>query len=78
MYDEIFETMIKYLEEVKHWTRENMTENARFADDLGGKSLDLAHLITFMEAEFDVDIPYMKLVKQKTLGEMARYIEKNM
>jgi len=78
MYEEIFETMVNHLVEVKHWDPEKMTEDALFAEDLGGKSLDLAHLATFLEAEFDVDVPYMKFVKQKTLGEMAKFVAKAM
>ncbi|MBQ9032073.1 MAG: acyl carrier protein [Parasporobacterium sp.] len=78
MYEEIFETMVNHLAEIKNWKIEDMKEDALFADDLGGKSLDLAHLATFLEAEFDVDVPYMKFVKQKTLGEMARFVAKAM
>ena len=78
MYEEVLEAIVKYLTENRHWDEAALKEDALFVEDLGGKSLDIAHLATYLEAEFDVDVPYMKFCKQKTLGEMAKFVEKAM
>lgn len=78
MYQEALEAIINRLAEVKKLDPETLNENTHFYEDLSGTSLELAHLGTFLESEFDVDLPYMKFSKQKTLGEMAKFIEKAM
>lgn len=74
MFDQALEAIMDYLAETKHISKDSMTKDSLFVEELNGKSLDYAHLSSFLEAEFDVDIPYMKFSKQKTLGEMAQYV----
>ena len=78
MYEEILSAIINHLVNAKHVDGSSLNENTHFINDLGGKSLEIAHLAGFLEAEFDVDLPYMKFSKQKTLGEMARFVEESM
>lgn len=78
MYEEILNALIDYLTDCKKLAKESMTEDTLFQEDLGGKSVDIAHLAAFLEAEYDVDLPYMKFSKQKTLGDMARFVEQSM
>ncbi|MGI6333991.1 MAG: acyl carrier protein [Saccharofermentanales bacterium] len=78
MYDEILDAIIERLAKTKHIQKASMSETTLFVEDLNGKSLEIAHLATFLEAEFDVDLPYMKFSKQRTLGDMARFVEESM
>jgi len=48
-------------------------ENTEFKA-LGMKSVNYTQLTTALEDYFDVEIPYMKFRKNKTIGEAADYI----
>ena len=76
MYQEIYEAMCGQIAKQLHCTPDKLTEDTRFLEDLGAKSYDYLHLAVFLEAEYDVDLPYMKFSKNKTLKEMAEYVAK--
>lgn len=48
-------------------------ENTEF-ESLGMKSVNYTQLTTALEDHFDVEIPYMRFRKNKTIGEAADYI----
>ncbi len=54
-----------------------ITLDAKFYDDLGADSLDIAELILEFENEFNIVIPDNKAKNIKTVGEAMDYIEKN-
>ena len=54
-----------------------VTENARFIEDLGADSLDLVELVMRFEEEFDIEIPDEDAEKIKTVKDAIEYIEKN-
>lgn len=43
--------------------------------DLDLKSVNYSQIITVLEDEFDVEIPYMDFKRKKTFGEAAEYVE---
>lgn len=55
--------------------KEEVTENAKFVDDLGADSLDTVELVMALEEEFGVEIPDEEAEKLVTVGDALRYIE---
>lgn len=56
---------------------EQVTEDARFIEDLNADSLDIVELIMALEEEFSAEIPDEEAEKLKTVGEAIAYIENN-
>ena len=52
-----------------------VTENARFIEDLGADSLDLVELVMRFEEEFDIEIPDEDAEKILTVGKALDYIK---
>ena len=49
-----------------------------FEDDLGADSVDLVELVMELEEEFDIgEIPEEELAQMKTVGDVVRYVGKN-
>ena len=55
--------------------KEEVTENAKFVDDLGADSLDTVELVMALEEEFGLEIPDEEAEKLVTVGDALRYIE---
>ena len=54
-----------------------VTETARFTNDLGADSLDTVELIMEFEKEFNITIPDDQAEKIQTVGDAVSYIEAN-
>ena len=46
----------------------------RFVEDLKAKSVNYVQILTVLEEEFDVQIPFMEFRRKKTFGEAAEYV----
>jgi acyl carrier protein len=57
-------------------SKEQVTRNTRFIDDIGADSLDIVELVMELEEEFEITIPDEEAEKIKTVGEAIDYIEK--
>jgi len=55
--------------------KDEVTDNAKFVDDLGADSLDTVELVMALEEEFGIEIPDEDAEKMTTVGEAMRYIE---
>ncbi|MDD5428044.1 MAG: acyl carrier protein [Candidatus Omnitrophica bacterium] len=55
--------------------KEEVTDSAKFVDDLGADSLDTVELVMALEEEFGVEIPDEEAEKLVTVGDALRYIE---
>jgi len=55
--------------------KEEVTDNAKFVDDLGADSLDTVELVMALEEEFGIEIPDEDAEKLTTVGDALRYIE---
>ena len=53
---------------------EEVTNDARFMDDLGADSLDITELLMTLEEEFNIDIDD-EANQIETVGEAVKYIE---
>ncbi len=54
---------------------EEVTDNAKFVEDLGADSLDTVELVMALEEEFGIEIPDEDAEKMTTVGEAMKYIE---
>jgi len=55
--------------------KEEVTDNAKFVDDLGADSLDTVELVMALEEEFGIEIPDEEAEKLVTVGDALRYID---
>ena len=55
-----------------------VTENARFIEDLGADSLDLVELVMRFEEEFDIEIPDEDAEKIQTVKDAVEYLSDKM
>ncbi len=55
--------------------KEEVTDDAKFIDDLGADSLDTVELVMALEEEFGIEIPDEDAEKMVTVGEAIKYIE---
>ncbi len=55
--------------------KEEVTDEAKFIDDLGADSLDTVELVMALEEEFGIEIPDENAEKMATVGEAIKYIE---
>lgn len=54
-----------------------VTERAKFVDDLGADSLDTVELVMALEEEFSLEIPDEDAEKITSVGEAIEYIKNN-
>ena len=54
---------------------DEVTDQAKFVDDLGADSLDTVELVMALEEEYGVEIPDEDAEKLTTVGEAIKYIE---
>ena len=57
---------------------EEVTDGAKFVDDLGADSLDTVELVMALEEEYGVEIPDEDAEKLTTVGEAIKYIEEKL
>lgn len=55
--------------------KDEVTDDAKFIDDLGADSLDTVELVMALEEEFGIEIPDEDADKMMTVGEAIKYIE---
>jgi acyl carrier protein len=56
-------------------SRDKVTPETSFVNDLGADSLDQVELVMELEEEFDLSIPDEDAEKIQTVGEAIKYIE---
>jgi acyl carrier protein len=54
-----------------------VTENARFIEDLGADSLDLVELVMRFEEDFDIEIPDEDSEKIQSVRDAYAYVEQH-
>jgi acyl carrier protein len=57
-------------------SKDQITPETNFVNDLGADSLDQVELVMELEEEFDVNIPDDAAEKIQTVGQAVEYIEK--
>lgn len=69
------EKVKKIIEEKLSVNADQITLEAKFAEDLKADSLDTVELVMALEDEFGLDIPDEEADKIKTVGDAIKYIE---
>ena len=59
-------------------SKDKVTEETSFINDLGADSLDTVELVMEFEDEFDLNIPDEEAEKIQTVGDAIKYIEEHM
>ena len=59
-------------------TRDKITAETSFINDLGADSLDTVELVMELEDQFELSIPDEEAEKIKTVGDAIRFIEENL
>ena len=59
-------------------SKEKVTMETKFAEDLGADSLDQAELVMEFEDEFDINIPDDAEGKIKTVGDTVKFIQEQL
>jgi acyl carrier protein len=54
-----------------------VTDNAKFVEDLGADSLDTVELVMALEEEFGLEIPDTEAEKIRSVGDAVNYIKNN-
>ena len=54
-----------------------VTEGAKFVDDLGADSLDIVELVMALEEEFSIEIPDEDAEKITSVGDAVKYINEH-
>lgn len=54
-----------------------VTEHAKFVEDLGADSLDTVELVMALEEEFSIEIPDEDAEKIGSVGDAVKYIEQH-
>ncbi|RCX09935.1 acyl carrier protein [Anaerobacterium chartisolvens] len=73
--EEILEKIIERASGLFNKSQEELNADTRLAEDLEAKSVNYSQIITFLEDEFEVEIPFMDFRRKKTLGEAAAFVE---
>lgn len=55
---------------------EQVTDEAKFIDDLGADSLDVVELVMALEEEFDIEIADEEAEQIQTVGDAIAFIQK--
>lgn len=59
-------------------SKDEVSPNASFLDDLGADSLDIVELVMSMEEEFDVEIPDDDVERLVTIGDAIVYLKERL
>ena len=57
--------------------KDQVTEDAKFIEDLGADSLDTVELVMALEEEFGIEVPDEEAEKLLSVGDVIKYIEEN-
>jgi len=72
--EQVVQKIIARLCEIFGKQESELGEETRFVEDLGAKSGNLTQITTFLEDEFEVEIPFMEFRRKATVGAAAEYV----
>lgn len=75
MSDSIEDKVINIICEQMGTSRDKISENTSFINDLGADSLDTVELVMNFEDEFEISIPDEDAEKIQTVGDAVKYIK---
>lgn len=69
----VMEAFLKRANTVFGKAEGEITDDTTF-EELHAKSVQISQITTYLEDEFDIEIPYMKFRRKKTVGEAVDYV----
>jgi acyl carrier protein len=71
---QVVEKIVERVCEIFGKQRQDVSEATNFVEDLGAKSGNLTQITTFLEDEFEIEIPFMDFRRKTTIGEAAEFV----
>ncbi len=75
---EIEQKVRETVAEVFHRNPSELTGSTHFVKDLHAKSANIIELIALLEDAFGLEIPFVDVVNNSTVGSAAEYVEKKL
>ena len=72
--EQVSSTMYAAISAAMNKPAEELSDDTQLIADLGAKSVNFVRIISSLEDEFDLEIPFMELRRKKTIGEAIDYI----
>jgi acyl carrier protein len=72
--DQAKTTLIEAVSATLHRPAGELDEGTQIIGDLGAKSVDIVRIISALEDEFELEIPFMEFRRKKTIGEAIDYL----
>lgn len=72
------ERVIEIVSDQMGVSKDQITKETSFINDLGADSLDTVELVMELEEEFDITIPDEKAEEIQTVGQAVSYIEEHL
>lgn len=72
--DQVRLTMYSAISATMNKPAEELTDSTELIADLGAKSVNFVRIISALEDEFELEIPFMEFRRKKTIGEAIDYI----
>lgn len=72
--DEILEKIIERAAALFKADASSYSAGTRFVEDLNAKSVNYVQIISILEEEYDIQIPFMEFRRKKTFGEAAEFV----
>jgi acyl carrier protein len=71
---QVVEKIVERVCEIFGRQKSDVSEATRFVEDLGAKSGNLTQITTFLEDEFEIEIPFMEFRRKETIGAAAEFV----
>lgn len=72
--EQVSSTMYAAISTAMNKPAEELSDDTQLIADLGAKSVNFVRIISALEDEFDLEIPFMEFRRKKTIGEAIDYI----
>ncbi len=72
--DEVRAKMYAAVSEAMNTPVEQLSDSTEIIADLGAKSANLVRILSVLEDEFDLEIPFMQFRRKKSIGEAIDYV----
>lgn len=72
--EQVSSTMYAAISAAMNKPAEELSDDTQLIADLGAKSVNFVRIISALEDEFDLEIPFMEFRRKRTIGEAIDYI----
>jgi acyl carrier protein len=72
--DQISEVLYKAISAAMNKPVAELTDATQLVADLGAKSANLVRIISVLEDELDLDVPFQEISRKKTIGDIIAWL----